>query len=404
MNTDIWFFLIIGFLGLLLPWLKKFEQFQIINVPMVAVVVGIFCYVLPMDLPVPDPIKYNDQILKLTEITVIISIMGAGLKLNHKFSLKNYRIPLLLVGVTMIGCIISVSLLGFWIGLVPASAILLAAVFAPTDPVLAGDVQVDIEETSEEEHPVQYNLTVEAGINDGMAFPFTWLAILVAINGFTTTEWITDWLLFDVLYRIALGIIIGFITGRIIAWLFFELPDRVKLAPKRLGFLAIAITFFIYGATEAAHAYGFIAVFVSAVTIRQFEKQHEFHKEMHDVVAQVELFLITVILVFLGGYIATYQFRELTMPLVLLSLGFILIIRPVFGLLPTIKSKIIWKERWSIAFLGIKGIGSFFYLAFALSKVDFPQKETLWDVVAFIVLLSIIIHRSIAYFVKKNLP
>ena len=304
----------------------------------------------------------------------------------------------------MIGCIISVLLLGFWIGLVPASAILLAAVFAPTDPVLAGDVQVDIEETSEEEHPVQYNLTVEAGINDGMAFPFTWLAILVAINGFTTTEWITDWLLFDVLYRIALGIIIGFITGRIIAWLFFELPDRVKLAPKRLGFLAIAITFFIYGATEAAHAYGFIAVFVSAVTIRQFEKQHEFHKEMHDVVAQVELFLITVILVFLGGYIATYQFRALTMPLVLLSLGFILIIRPVFGLLPTIKSKIIWKERWSIAFLGIKGIGSFFYLAFALSKVDFPQKETLWDVVAFIVLLSIIIHRSIAYFVKKNLP
>lgn len=403
MDTDIWFFLIIGFLGLLLPWLKKFEQFQIINVPMVAVLVGLVCYLLPIDLPVPDPIKYNSEILKLTEITVIISIMGAGLKLNHKFSLKNYRIPLLLVCVTMIGCIAAVAFLGIWIGMVPASAILLAAVFAPTDPVLAGDVQVDIEETSEEEHPVQYNLTVEAGINDGMAFPFTWLAVLVAVNGFATTDWISDWFLFDLIYRIIAGIAIGYITGRIIAWLFFELPDKIKIAPKRLGFLAVAITFFIYGITEAVHGYGFIAVFVSAVTIRQFEKQHDFHKEMHDVVAQVELFLITVILVFLGGYIATYHFKELTIPLVLLSLGFIFIIRPAFGIIPTIKSKMTWKERWSVAFLGIKGIGSFFYLAFALSKADFAQKETLWDIVAFMVLLSIVIHRLIGYYVKKRL-
>ena len=390
-------------MGLLLPWLKKIEQFQLINVPIVAILVGVTCYLLPINLPIPNPIKYNDEILKLTEITVIISIMGAGLKLNHKFSLKNYRIPLLLVGITMIGCIASVALLGWWIGLVPASALLLAAVFAPTDPVLASDIQVEIEETTEEEHPVQYYLTVEAGINDGMAFPFTWLAILLALNGMTSMDWVSDWFIVDVLYRIIVGIIIGYVTGRVIAWLFFELPYRVKIAPKRLGFLAVAITFFIYGVTEAAHAYGFIAVFVSAVTIRQFEKQHQFHKEMHDVVAQVELFLITIILVFLGGYIATYWFKELTLPLILICLGFIFVIRPVFGILPTLKSKMSWKERWAVSFLGIKGIGSFFYLAFALSKADFLHEETLWSTVAFLVLVSIIVHRLAGVIIKKKL-
>ncbi|WP_412561318.1 cation:proton antiporter [Winogradskyella sp. MIT101101] len=403
MDTDIWFYLIVGLMGLLLPWLKKIEQFQLINVPIVAILVGVTCYLLPINLPIPNPIKYNDEILKLTEITVIISIMGAGLKLNHKFSLKNYRIPLLLVCITMIGCIASVALLGWWIGLVPASALLLAAVFAPTDPVLASDIQVEIEETTEEEHPVQYYLTVEAGINDGMAFPFTWLAILLALNGMTSMDWVSDWFIVDVLYRIIVGIIIGYVTGRVIAWLFFELPDRVKIAPKRLGFLAVAITFFIYGVTEAAHAYGFIAVFVSAVTIRQFEKQHQFHKEMHDVVAQVELFLITIILVFLGGYIATYWFKELTLPLILICLGFIFVIRPVFGILPTLKSKMSWKERWAVSFLGIKGIGSFFYLAFALSKADFLHEETLWSTVAFLVLVSIIVHRLVGVLIKKKL-
>ncbi|WP_430467748.1 cation:proton antiporter [Winogradskyella ouciana] len=403
MDTDIWFYLIVGLMGLLLPWLKKIEQFQLINVPIVAILVGVTCYLLPINLPIPNPIKYNDEILKLTEITVIISIMGAGLKLNHKFSLKNYRIPLLLVCITMIGCIASVALLGWWIGLVPASALLLAAVFAPTDPVLASDIQVEIEETTEEEHPVQYYLTVEAGINDGMAFPFTWLAILLALNGMSSMDWVSDWFIVDVLYRIIVGIIIGYVTGRVIAWLFFELPDRVKIAPKRLGFLAVAITFFIYGVTEAAHAYGFIAVFVSAVTIRQFEKQHQFHKEMHDVVAQVELFLITIILVFLGGYIATYWFKELTLPLILICLGFIFVIRPVFGILPTLKSKMSWKERWAVSFLGIKGIGSFFYLAFALSKADFLHEETLWSTIAFLVLVSIIVHRLVGVIIKKKL-
>lgn len=403
MDTYIWVYVIIGFVGLTLPWLKSLEQFQLLNLPLVALSLGIVFYFLPIDLPNPNPIKYEEEILKLTEIVVIISLMGAGLKINRDFSIRAYRVPLLLVLITMIGCIACTALVGWWLGLVPASALLLGAVFAPTDPVLASDVQVALEEEEHEEHPVQFSLTVEAGINDGMAFPFTWLAVWVALHGFNYNEWFNAWLFKDLLYRIVAGVAIGYFAGRVIAWFFFELPRKVNFAPKRLGFLGVAITFFVYGITEAVHAYGFISVFVAALNIRHYEKQHAFHKEMHDVVEQVEQFLITIILLLLGGYLAHYGFQTLSPPMLGLCIIFIFIIRPLFGILPTFGSDMPWKQRWAVAFLGIKGIGSFFYLAFALHEAEFAQAEFLWGTVAFLVLISIVVHRIAGYYVKREL-
>ena len=403
MDTYLWIFIILGLSGLALPWLKKMEQTQILNVPIVAILLGMVVFSLPIDLPNPDPVEYEKEILKLSEIAVIVSLMGAGLKINREFSLKAYRVPLLLVLITMIGCIGATALVGWWFGLVPASALLLGAVFAPTDPVLANDVQVEIEEEEEEEHPVQFSLTSEAGFNDGMAFPFTWLAIWVAIYGFNFGDWFSYWLLKDVLYRIAGGIIIGYGCGRAIAWLFFTLPTQLNFKPKRLGFLAVAATLFIYGITEAFHGYGFIAVFIAALTIRHQEKQHSFHKEMHDVVQQVEQFLISIILLLLGGYISHNWFQALTFPVLGLCLLFIFVIRPFFGIFPTLNTAMPWKHRWAVAFLGIKGVGSFFYLAFALHETNFAQTDLLWSTVAFLVLLSAVIHRIVGLYVKKKI-
>lgn len=348
METYVWIYIIIGFLGLILPWFENLEKYQLLNVPLVALITGVVVYLLPIDLPNPDPLKYEYEILKLSEIVVIISLMGTGLKINRDFSLRAYRIPLLLVLITMIGCIASVAFLGWWVGLVPASALLLGVVFAPTDPVLAREVQVKIEEDAAEEHPVKLSLTAEAGINDGMAFPFTWLAIWIAMYGFDWENWLTTWLLKDLLYRIIGGVLIGYVGGRILAWCFFDLPKKLNFAPRRLGFLAIAITFFIYGITEAAHAYGFIAVFVAALTIRHYEKKHQFHKEMHDIVEQVEQFFITIILVLLGGYIAHYGFKGLTFPMMGICVAFIFIIRPLFGILSTLGTNMPWKQRQSV--------------------------------------------------------
>ncbi|MGB5944349.1 MAG: cation:proton antiporter [Leeuwenhoekiella sp.] len=403
MESYIWIYIIIGFVGLNLPWLKNLEQIQLINVPLVAIVLGMIVYLLPIDLPDPDPIKYEKEILKLSEIAVIISLTGAGLKMNRNFSFKAYRVPLLLVVITMTGCIAATALLGWWFGLVPASALLLGAVFAPTDPVLASDMQVELDENEEEEHPIQFNLTGEAGINDGMAFPFTWLAIWLAMYGFEYGEWLSTWLLKDLLYRIVGGIAIGYGAGKGIAWAYFKLPDKLNFEPQRLGFMAVAITFFVYGITEAAEAYGFIAVFVAAMTIRHYEKKNKLHREMHDVVEQLEQFLITVILLLLGGYIAHNWFGALSVPILNTCLLFIFFIRPFFGILATLKTNMPWKERWAVAFLGVKGVGSIFYLAFALHETDFVQAELLWGAVAFLVLISAFVHRLAGYYVKKKL-
>ena len=403
MKTFIWIYTIIGLFVLLLPWLKRFERIQLLNTPIVAILGGMAIFSLPIDLPIPDPIKFEKEILRLTEFAVIISLMGAGLKINRDFSFKGYRVPLLLVLVTMIGCIASTAMLGWWFGLVPASALLLGAVFAPTDPVLASEIQVEIEEGENEEHPVKFNLTAEAGMNDGMAFPFTWLAISIAIYGSNYGDWLTTWILKDLLYRIAGGVVLGYGSGTLIAWLFFTLPKKINTTPKHLGFLAVAATLLIYGLTEAAHAYGFIAVFVAALTMRHYEKKHRLHKEMHNIVEQVEQYLITIILLLLGGYMVHFGFQTLTFATVGLCLIFLFVIRPFFGIIPTLNTKMPWKHRWSVAFLGIKGIGSFFYLAFALHETGFVQQELLWSTVAFLVLVSALVHRVAGFYVNKKI-
>lgn len=402
METYLWAYILIGLFGLLLPWLKSFEKIQVLNVSIIAIALGMLIFSLPINLPDPDPIKFEKEILKLSEIAVIISLMGAGLKINRDFSFKAYRIPLLLVLVTMTGCIIATSLIGWWFGLVPASALLLGAVFAPTDPVLASEVQVEIDEDAEEEHPVRFNLTAEAGLNDGMAFPFTWLAIWVAMHGFEFENWLSTWLLKDLLYRIVGGVIIGYLCGRIVSLLFFTLPSKINFKPQRLGFLAVAITFFIYGLAESIEAYGFISVFVAALSIRHLEKKHSFHKEMHDVVEQIEQFLITIILLLLGGYIALNWFQALTFPIISLCLIFIIVIRPLFGVLSTLGSGMPWSQRWTLSFLGIKGVGSLFYLAYALHETDFAQKELLWSTVAFLITISAVIHRIVGFYARDK--
>jgi NhaP-type Na+/H+ or K+/H+ antiporter len=403
MAVYVWVYIIIGVLWLALPWLKKMERHVFLNAPMVALFLGIGLYLLPINLPNPSPIEGNSIILKLAEITVIVSLMGAGLKLDRGFSFKAYRIPLLLVLVTMILCIAAVSLIGIWAGLVPASAVLLGAVFAPTDPVLASDVQVDPEENEDEEHEVQFSLTAEAGLNDGLAFPFTWFAVMIAMYGLNITDWGLTWFLQDVVYRIAIGLAVGYGVGKLMCWIFLHKAEKYNIDSKHFGFLAIAITFFTYGFTEAIHAYGFIAVFVAALTLKQQEKQNKMHYEMHNVIEQLEGFLVVAIMFLLGGYIVQDWFGGINIELVIVCIAFIFIIRPLFGIIPTLGSEMVWKERGLVAFLGIKGVGSFFYLAFALHETGFEDKELLWSATALLVVISAIIHRIVGFYYKNRM-
>jgi NhaP-type Na+/H+ or K+/H+ antiporter len=375
-----------------MAWMPAFTKATKISYSILYVALGAVIYLfLSRFLPLPDPLSKNNATLRLTELIVIISLMGSGLKIDRPFSFRNWRVPLRLVSVTMVLSIAAVAAITHYLlDMAWPAAVLLGAVLAPTDPVLAADVQVGAPMEGDNTH-VKLSLTAEAGMNDGTAFPFTWLAVLLASGGFASDGW-AGWLQYELLYKLVAGLICGVLLGKLLAWVFFRLPKLVQGARVRDGFVALCATLLVYGLTEAAHGYGFIAVFVCAVTIRGYERHHEMHTTLHEFTDQIERLLLCIVLLLFGGSLVTGLLSALTIPLMAAGVFFVLVLRPAVGLLSLIGSGLHFKERLAISFFGIKGIGSFYYLAFALNTVAFPEKEELWAVTGFTVLLSIIIH------------
>jgi NhaP-type Na+/H+ or K+/H+ antiporter len=303
----------------------------------------------------------------------------------------------------MILCIAALGFLGWWVlGLAPASAILLGAVMAPTDPVLAADVQVGPPSKEKEDH-VRFSLTSEAGMNDGMAFPFTWMAIAVALASQTGEEWLWSWFWQDLLYKIIAGVGAGYLLGRLLSFLVFTLPKKTSFPKIRDGFVAVAATLMVYGLTEIIHGYGFIAVFVAGLTIGSHEKPHKYHRELHDFTEQIERIFLVVLLLMFGGSLAQGLLRSLTTEGILIGLAFIFIIRPAASYLTLIGQKITQREKIAISFFGIRGIGSFYYLAFGLTHAHFAEAEELWAISGFVVLVSVIVHGVLASPVMRYL-
>ena len=190
--------------------------------------------------------------------------------------------------------------MGWGLGLPWTAALLLGAALAPTDPVLAADVQVGPPRTGEEDE-VRFGLTSEAGLNDGAAFPFVHLAIALALSATTGEPWLLDWLTYNVLWEIGAGVGAGYLIGRAFGWLTFHIPAKTKLAQTGDGLIALSATFVSYGLTEIIHSYGFLSVFVTALAFRHSHRAHDFHREMHDVTEQIERLAMMVLLLLFGG-------------------------------------------------------------------------------------------------------
>ena len=363
-----------------------------ISYPVIYLVLGFVLYSLISNLPPSDPQVEESITLRLTELVVIISLMGAGLKIDEPFSLRAWAVPLRLVSVTMILSIVLTTALGhYWLGFSLSTALLLGAALAPTDPVLASDVQVG-PPNQKTRSDVRFSLTAEGGLNDGMAFPFTWLAILLAMNGENIQEEVMTWFLWDFLYKILAGVACGIITGKALAYLIFGLPKKSSLTTPEEGFIALSATLLIYGLTELLYGYGFVAVFVSAVTLRNSEIEHEFHLKMHSFMDQIERILVAVVLILLGGSVAGGILSTLNLNSVLFGLAMILFIRPACAYCSVFRTKFSRRQKTVISFFGIKGVGSLFYLAFGLKQTTFGNPEEMWAIVSFIVLCSILIH------------
>lgn len=378
-----------------------------LSLPLVLLGLGFLVFALPLGLAPPDPLEQGPITERITELGVIIALMGAGLKLDRPPGWRRWSSTWLLLGITMPLTIAAAALLGWWaIGFVPATAVLLGAVIAPTDPVLAREVQVGApgegyEEEDDEKHgvggreedEVRFALTAEAGLNDGLAFPFTYMAIAIAIAGPAPGNWIGAWLLVSVVFKLGVGLAIGLVLGLVIARMILAFPAETELAKAINGLSALAATLIVYGVTEYAGGYGFIAVFVAAVAIRNYERDHEYHEALHVFAEQTELLLTAGIVLALGGAIAGGILEPLTWQIVAVGLLLVFVVRPVAGLIGLLRhSRTSWQERAAISFFGIRGIGSLYYLSYALNEEEFPGKEALWALVAFVVALSIVVH------------
>lgn len=368
-----------------------------VSMPIVFVAAGMGAFALFPDLPDPNPLQHPDLTLHLTEVCVIVSLMGAGLAINRRFSWRTWSTTWRLLGITMPLSIAAVAFLGWWgLGLGVASAVLLAAALAPTDPVLASEVQVSEPLTDDEggdDDEARFAVTSEAGLNDGLAFPFTYAAIAISLAGVAPSGWLGKWLLLDVLWRLSVGVLVGLGVGWLLRRMFFSsVSQRLGFADRADGFIALGATFLAYGAAEIAEGYGFVAVFVCACTIRAGERAHGLHAVLHTFVEQVERLLTVVVLILLGGAVARGLLEAVAIEDVLFAIVLILIIRPLLGWLGMTPGKTGPRERGAIAFFGVRGVGSLFYIAYALEHGDFPGAERLWAVASLVVLGSVLVH------------
>lgn len=391
--------------------LEKWLSDRFLSLPILYVGIGWAVFSLPLGLPDINPTDdaFDAQSLEyITEFIVIVSLMGAGIAIDRPVSWKNWRQIWPLLAIAMPITIAAIAWLGWWwVGFAPASAILLGAALAPTDPVLARSVQVG-PPGENERHDLRFSLTVEAGLNDGLAFPFTYLAIaavgMTAIGG-----WTLEWFAFDFLWRTFAGCAMGYIVGRVGAWYVFERKadegykgmdedDSVERDALPLkystseGLIVLGMLLLAYGAAELVEGYGFLAVFIGAVTARQSENASRYHKISHHFIDQIEKIVLVAVLFAFGGMLASGVLDALTWPAAILALVLIFVIRPLGGLLAESLSGLPLHGKLAVAFLGIRGMGSIYYLAYGQNHAVFTELSLLWATTSFAILASIVVH------------
>ncbi len=338
----------------------------------------------------------------LAEVAVLVSLLTAGLKLKPSWSYL-LRTPIPLASIGMVLTIAGIAVLTYFAaGLSMGAAILLGAILAPTDPVLASEVQVEHEEDRDK---LRYSLTGEAGLNDGAAFPFVMLGLgILGVHQLGEFGW--RWLAIDLLWATIAGVGCGWITGftisRMAVWM---KRHSVKPAASEelltLGLIGIS-----YGAALAISAYGFLAVFAAGVAMRRFADDEDKDQRVPDDQAdQMMLKVIGVNKVF--GEILEVALVVLIGCLVAststlasdwwIALTLIVLIRPTAVFVTLANTDVSRFQKGLIAFFGIRGIGSLYYLTYAIEKgLDEQTSMRLGGIVLTTIALSLLIHSNAA--------
>lgn len=397
-----------------------------LSVPVIFVGIGVLVGLLP--LPGGAPISPVDEPVvaeRITELCVVVALMGVGLALDRPIGLRSWSATWRLLGVGMPLFIGAAAVLGWWwMGLAPAAALLLGAVLAPTDPVLASDVQVqgpataddesvgegDPKDEVDEDDEVRFALTSEAGLNDGLAFPFVYAALFLAAAGTAEGQSLWRWLGWELVGKVVVGAVLGWVCGWLLARMAFRARARsLRLAETGEPLLALAATFAVYGLTEVVGGYGFLAVFTCALAIRSHERRSSYHEDMHRFISQLEHLLTMLVLLLLGASISWGLLANLTWPGAAVAVVTVLVIRPVSSWvsllrrLPLGDPRLGRLERRTVAFFGVRGVGALYYLAYATGHTEVEGIREMWSAVALAVLVSVVVHGVLATPVMQHL-
>ena len=411
MTNAQWFMLVGGLLlamGLTYSILKRSP----VTSAIIYLAVGILVGPTVLNLFHFNPLKESALLEVLTEVAVLISLFSAGVKMPVPFNLTRWRAPILLATVSMTLTVALVAAFAYYVlGLPLGAGVLLGAILAPTDPVLATDVQI--------RHPgdrdqLRFTLTSEAGMNDGSAFPFVMLGLgLLGLH--ELGEFGLNWIVVDVLWATVVGIAIGVGAGTALAYVGWKLrrePLKHELLDDFLGLGLIGV---VYGISVLFNTWGFLAVFFAAVALRQTEMK--LAKRALDasavaaprdsmVVEESPLPLVSkgslvfkehlerlseVILVLLIGgslFLDSWSWKAVGLALFLFMLA-----RPVSVFISLIGSRTPWRIQGLSAWFGVRGIGSLYYLMFAIQHgLPEPLALELMQMTLIVVALSILLH------------
>lgn len=342
----------------------------------------------------------------ISELTVIISLFTVGLKLRLKLSDSLWLLPLSLATASMILTVGLIAIVGYFVlDLGLGQSILLGAILSPTDPVLASEVQL---RHPGEKNSMKFTLTSEGGMNDGTAFPFVMLGLgLLATDG---KPWdFETWIIKDLLWSISAGIGIGVITGIFVTKIALHVKE-VRKSFYLEDFLTIASISLTYGIALQVHSYGFLAVFANALTIRQLEMQksktHSMKKEdkIPDNVLSFNEQLERIFEVVSVGMVGLLiDLRTFSWSALIVALSVILIIRPIAVFFGTNHSGLDLKEKTFLSWFGVRGIGSIYYLYFALNHTNsIEDSSKLINYTMWTILFSIFIHGISAKIILKR--
>jgi len=337
-------------------------------------------------------IKPNTQFLeRLTEFVVIVSVFGCGLKINRPLKLWAWQSTIRLIGLLMPISIFALAAIAHYIlGMGWGGAILLGAILAPTDPVLASEVQLAHVEDKDE---LRFALTSEGGLNDSLAFPFVYFGIY-AFEDSNLDNWFPSWFGIDLLWAIAVGAIMGTIVAKTVVWIDYTLQQRRQADDLMENFVALSIILLAYSLAELVNGYGFLAVFVAGLVVqRSYFCQQDKRLVQLEFTEQLEKLLEVTTIVILGTVLLIEPMLKYAGQSLLIAAFLFLVIRPLGVWLTMLGSDSAPKTRSLMGWFGIKGLGSIYYLTYALGKgfTGDTAEQVAW-ITYTVVVLSVVIH------------